>query len=97
MLTGAIKEVKIINMNNLNARVLDFLYQWVKKGNIAHIRKNMVEELEAFINAQLAQAQVEAISQAMSARQIVETLPLEQASLLNDSDSQKGDVDEKNS
>lgn len=36
-------------MNDLKARVLEFLYKWTTDGKLAHLRRGMVEEMEGFV------------------------------------------------
>lgn len=39
------------------AKALKFLYDWTNRGQIAHIRKGMVEELEQFATEILSEAE----------------------------------------
>jgi hypothetical protein len=50
-------------------RCMQFLYNWVSKGHTSNLRKGMVEELQAFVNAEIANDQ----AQKMAARAEAQT------------------------
>ena len=50
-------------------RCMQFLYQWVSKGHMAHIRKNMVEELQAFVNEEISNDQAQRTAARIKAEQ----------------------------
>lgn len=40
-------------------RCMQFLYAWVSKGHTSNLRKGMVEELQAFVNNEIANDQAQ--------------------------------------
>lgn len=56
---------------DLKTKVMQFLYKWTTEGKIPHIRKGMVEELEAFITDEQAKLEAERAAESMMAQQEV--------------------------
>lgn len=46
-------------MSDQRTRCMQFLYSWVSKGHTSNLRRGMVEELQAFVNAEIAQEQAQ--------------------------------------
>lgn len=60
-------------------RCMQFLYKWVTKGHLGNIRKNMVEELEAFVADEQARAQA-LVSAARMEAEVNKDVPSKQGS-----------------
>lgn len=58
---------------------MQFLYGWVTKGHTSNLRKGMVEELQAFVNAEIANEQAQRMAARAEAQQdtIVESVSSE--------------------
>jgi hypothetical protein len=54
-------------MQDLKAKALEFLYRWVSENKIPQIKKGMVEDLEALIDNQLAEAEYSKTASRMQA------------------------------
>ena len=46
-------------MSEIKIKVLEFLYKWTQDSKLPHIRKGMVEDLEAFVLSFLNEAQAQ--------------------------------------
>lgn len=56
-------------MNDLKSKCLDFLYKWVNDGKLAHLRKGMAEEFEAFVDHHMSEEKLRQISNDMQSKQ----------------------------
>jgi predicted DNA-binding protein (UPF0251 family) len=52
---------------------MQFLYKWVTEGKLSNIRKNQVEELEAFVLAELSDAELRKAAAQMDAQRLAQT------------------------
>lgn len=50
-------------------RCMQFLYNWVSKGHTSNLRKGMVEELQAFVNDEIAKDQANQTAARVQAQQ----------------------------
>lgn len=57
------------DMNDQRTRCMQFLYAWVTKGHLSNMRKGQVEELQAFLNSEIAQDQAQKTAARIEAQQ----------------------------
>lgn len=62
------EEDSIEYMQNIKPKSLDFLYKWVSENKIPQIKKGMVEDLEAFAVAMLAEVESARSAERMQAQ-----------------------------
>lgn len=54
---------------DLRTKCMQFLYKWVTEGKLSNMRKGQVEELEAFINNELSNKELQRSAALMQAQQ----------------------------
>lgn len=56
-------------MSDQHTRCMQFLYSWISKGHTSNLRKGMVEELQAFVNNEIANDQAQRTADRVKAEQ----------------------------